>query len=208
MAPFWCRIWALFVSNGMAAPVDMRVVKRAGVGALLMLIGCVWALGAACNGALGAWQWRRNATATTRAVPALFGLWQVESLLIGGVAEPFGGPLRWIDIAIDRGNMLRIRSSWGTVLHCPYSEDLASGTITLSMGPHGRMDWQIERSVVVRQGPNPSPRRPEDFTTLVDIEHDAMTFRGEWQNQSFEARTVKKEFLYDQPFRLIFENPR
>jgi uncharacterized membrane protein YphA (DoxX/SURF4 family) len=208
MAPFWRRLWALFVSNGESAPVDLRVVKRGWLGSLLMLVGCVWATAAACDGALRNWQWRQNAMATTHAVPELFGLWEVESMQLAGEPVPLGRPNRWVDIAIDRGNTLRIRSASRVLLQCAYVEDFATGTITLSGTPSGDMAWQFERSVVVRKGFNPAPRRPDDFRSMVDVERDAITIRGAWQSQSFEAVAVKKQFVYDRPFRLISENPR
>ena len=209
LAPFRHRLWALFVSNGNAAPVDLRVVKTAWLGWPLALIGWFWAIGACVNAGMGNIEWRERASTTTHAMPELFGLWTVSFMTLGGEPVQAGDPGRWRDLAIDRGNTLRIRTG-KRPLRFDYAEDLTANTVTLTpKPPPGEpMTWQLERSKIAGKAPNPAPRRPEDFRTPIDVERDAITLRGEWDGQPLEVLAVKKSFNVDRPFRLITEWPR
>ncbi len=210
LLPYRHRLWALFISHGNAAPVDLRVTKSAWLGWPLLIVGCLWAAAACANGAFANYATHERLQSGQRSKPELFGLWQVERQQRDGESVPVSDPARWRDVAIDRGNTLRIRARSGRVWSFEYAEDLEAAIVTLTpRGPDREpLVWQFERSTVTRKGFHPAPRQPEDFRTMVDVERQALTFRGQWQGSPIEVFVVQKVFAKDRPFRLITEWPK
>ncbi|MCR9245826.1 MAG: hypothetical protein NXI31_12410 [bacterium] len=210
IAPFRHRLWSVLWRNDHAAPVDLRVTRSRWLGWPLLVTGTVWALAACYHVGSAQIRWRLNADRTTHAIPALYGLWRVESMVVDGNRLPSTDVARWRDVAIDRGNRVWIRTRTGRSFGYRYDEDLDTMTIALTptSGNTPAFEWQVERGIVIRKAFHPAPRRPEDFRTMVDVERDALTFRGEWQGRAIEVRTVKKTFNYDRDPSLITEWPK
>ena len=216
MLPFRRRLWAVFVSNSRTSePVDLRVVKRPWLGWPLLLVGVLLAGSVATVGVLQKWRSHQHRAKSTRAMPVLFGLWQVQSMQLDGKPVDRYAAERWRDIAIDRGNAVRIRRRTGMPLwfSCSENDDATVLTVTKS-GYAGRgangpgVEWQTTRSTVMRKGFHPAPRGPEDYRNMIDVERDALTITGQWQGKPFEVFAVRKVFLYDKPFWWMKENPR
>ncbi|MEM7202500.1 MAG: hypothetical protein AAF628_19670 [Planctomycetota bacterium] len=145
-----------------------------------MVVGVAWAAAACVNTGLDHLGWRQRASATSHAVPELLGLWQVESMTLDGAPVAPSDERLWRDVAIDRGNQLRVRTALGRFYFFEGVEDMEASILRLTPAlrtPGDEMTWQFERAVVIRKGFHPAPRRPEDCSTMVDVERDALTLR-------------------------------
>ncbi len=212
LAPFKEQLWALFIRNRPSEPVDIRVVHNRWIGWPLAALGWLWAVGVV-------WQYHESRSAMAEnnprfaammQKPELFGLWEVENMLLDGQQVPSSDSSRWRYLAFDRGNMALARTLLGQAYAFDLSEDLDAKQVTLTArgsGQDGEV-WTIERSTVTRKVRNPAPKTRADFGGPIDAEVPAIVFKGNWQGKAIELHTVKKEFRVHDGFRLIREFPR
>lgn len=211
MAPYWSRLWAVFVTNKPSVtPVDMRVTRMRWLGWPLMALGLTLGIATFWQSWSGYSAYYEKSLEAHNSKPELFGYWTVEQFVVDGVTVSPGDSSRWQSLVVDRGHSVRAKTLLGQVHSWKIEENLAANEVTLKPGfPAGENEvWTIERSTVTRKAPHPRPRTPAERQPTFDAERDAIVWRGKWQGKALEVHTVKKVFRIEDAFRLIREMPR
>jgi len=207
LAPFRHRLWALFVSNGNAPPVDLRVTTTPRAARWLTAFGFAWVLTALVTThfqGIAPKPWAKMMEKSP-----LYGLWVVETMRLDGVEVPVTDAQRWRDFAIDTGNMAWSREATGTRHWFEFTWDDAAGTAQVK----GRADsgaaetWTCERGTKVTKVDPPLLLRNEERGKKVDGERRTLVLTGKWQGKQLELRTVQKVFRLETGFRLRQELP-
>src|SRR5262245_43759036 len=126
LLPFRHRLWALFVSNGNAAPVDLRVATTPGAARWLLALGTLWVLATLVTTHLGGIAPSPYAKYFEKS--ALYGLWVVETMRLDGVEVPVTDAKRWRDFAIDTADQAWCREASGARHWFEFKWDDAAGT--------------------------------------------------------------------------------
>lgn len=208
MAPFAPRLWAVFVSNRFSESVDIRVVRKKWLVWPMVTIGAMWAAGTVWQSHEGRMA-MMDRFAERTVMPELFGLYQVDKMLLDGVEVPTSESSRWKFLAIDKGNRAWAKTLLGTRHNFAYEEDVESKTIGLT--PAGGADkqvWTFARSIVTRKVRHPAPATAEQFREPVDGEREQFIWTGPWGDKALELHTVKKVFRVHDPGRMVREFPR
>ncbi len=143
-------------------------------------------------------------------MPELFGLWQVETMLLDGEEVPSSDSSKWRFLAIDRGNVAFGKTLLGEAFYFDIEENLEANELTLEARTSGQESavWTVERSTVTRKVRDPNPKKRGEWGGSIDAELPAIVFKGDWQGRPIELHTVQKQFRVHDGFRLIREFPR
>jgi hypothetical protein len=205
LAPFAPRLWATFVSNGSAPPVDLRVVQSARAGRWLTALGTIWVVGTLLVTHLTPRPWLQ-----TYVKPPLHGLWTVESMLLDGHEVPVTDALRWRDFAIERGTVAWSREATGRRHRFEFRLDAAGGSAQvkeLGSGSAEAAKWTCELGRKVVKVDPPLLLHNEDRGKKVDGERRTLVLEGQWGEHRLELHTVEKQFRLQTGFRLRQELP-
>lgn len=210
LAPFWPRLWALFVRNTPSSPVDVRVARRAWARWTLLVIGFAWVIGSLVSDHFG-----RSAFVEQirkgREKSALWGLWIVEEMSIDGKPVPPTDAARWRSVAIDAGTLAWARDGAGRRRFFEFAFDAALGTAQVrertAGGQAEASAWTCEQGTTITQVDPPLLMRAEDRGRRVDGERRTLTLKGKLGDQQIELQTVEKQFRIRTGFRLRQELP-
>jgi hypothetical protein len=205
LAPFAPRLWATFVSDGNAPPVDLRVVQSASTGRRLMALGTLWVVVTLVVTHFTPRPWLQRYVK-----PPLYGLWTVESMQLDGHEVPVTDATRWRDFAIERGTYAWSREATGRRHYLEFHQDEAGGSAQVKeLGPGSAeaVKWTCELGRKVVKVDPPLLLHEEDRRRRVDGERRTLVLKGQWGAHQLELHTVEKQFRLQTGFRLRQELP-
>lgn len=207
-APWWPRLWALLVSNRASAPVDLRVVHSRWATILMTGFGLLWV-----GTTLVTTHWENAArlqqVAAQRVRPALYGVWDVETMQRDDQPIVAGDASRWRFLAIDSGGTAWGKTVAGDALKFDYTEDIAAGTITLrAKGDGGTAEtWTFTRGETQVDVPDPEPRTVADFSRTVKQTRATLLLRGTAGGHRLELAARQRVFPLHRGLHLVQELP-
>jgi len=221
LAPFAPRLWATFVSNGSAPPVDLRVVHSPRAGRRLTALGTIWVVATLVVTHFQPRPWLQK-----NAKSPLYGLWTVESMLLDGREVPVTDATRWRDFAIERGTIAWSREATGRRHWFEFRLDDAGGSAQVqefdpgdaaaqrarnstepSPPKAGSTPWTCERGRKIVKVDPPLLLHNKDRGRMVDGERRTLVLEGQWGGHRLELHTVEKQFRLQTGFRLRQELP-
>lgn len=208
LAP-WCgRLRALFVSNTSSGPVDLAVVGKPWLAWLLAIFGWCWV---GCHLVQSHFAYLKQMAQTEQRRgprPELYGIWNVETMLLDGVEVPATDATRWKFLAIDRDRRAWARDATGKVVSFAYTEDVAGGKVGMKPQAGGdEQAWTFERGTKIVKALNPEPRTREDFAKQVDVERRTLVLKGKLLDKQLELHTVERVFPLFRGFHFVQEMP-
>jgi len=208
LAPFAPRLWAVFVSNRQAPPVDLTVVRATWARWALTLGGAAWVLASLWLSHVHRSEPRPGMKAQAKS--ALYGLWLVDKMLLDGVEVPVTDATRWRYFAVDRGTVAWVRETGGRRRTFEFRLDEAAQTAQVKeRGPSGGQaePWTCATGVRVVPVDVPLLMTNADRSRKVDGERRSLVVKGKWGDQQLELHTVEKVFRLQTGFRLRQELP-
>jgi hypothetical protein len=209
LAPYRHRLWALFVSNASSGPVDVTVVRRPSAAWMLALFGCSWVVCHLVNTHFANLK-MVAAYGVGAPTPELYGVWNVEKMVLDGVEVPATDATRWKFLAIDRGGRAWARAATGKLEWFVCAEDTGGGALNLRIGPQqagAEHVWTCERGTKTVEQPNPEPRTMADYGTPIQIERRTLVLRGRLGDKQLELHTIERVFPLLRGFRFVQEMP-
>jgi len=206
LLPFRHRLWALFCSNGDAAPVDLRVVTAPRAGRWLLALGSLWVLAVLVTTHLHGIAPSPYAKYFEKS--QLYGLWVVETMRLDGVEVPITDAQRWRDFAIDTADSAWSREAGGARHFFEFHWDDAAGTAQVKDRSGGDAEtWTGARGTKTTKVDPPLLLHSEERGKKVDGERRTLVLTGKWQGKQLELQTVQKVFRLQTGFRLRQELP-
>lgn len=208
LSPWAGRLWALFVSNRPSMPVDMRLPVSAHTERWLLGLGGLWiGMALLINHIQGItpkpWQKGREHS-------ELYGLWQVDKMVLDGIEVPASDASRWRDFAVDAGTLAWERDYSGKRRFFDFRWNAASKVAQVKVRDAGdpkEERWMCERGSKTVKVEVPELKRPEDYRRTIDDERRTLVLRGKWEGKQLELHTVEKRFRLQAGFRLRQELP-
>jgi len=207
LAPFLPQLVAVFIRNRPSQPIDLRVVKSARAGRVLLGLGIAWVAVYVSETHLQGVKpkpWFKDFERS-----ALYGLWTVESMALDGKEVPMTDSTRWRDFAIDRGTTAWTRELTGKRRYFELKWDDATGIAQVKErgATGGAAPWTCERGTKVVKGDAPLLLHNEDRGKKVAVKRRTLLLKGKWDGHDLELQTVEKVFRLQTGFRLRQELP-
>ena len=210
LAPFWRRLWALFVTNEPSNPVDMRVVQTPWLRWLLVGLGTLWVGAYVVTSRVGSLEFQKQYAERMTKSP-LYGLWVVDKMSLDGKEVPTSDGTRWRYFAIDRGKRAWARAANGEWRHFEFVWDAEKGSAATKDWSKGKdapvETWTCELGKKTVPVDVPLLMKNEDRGRKVDGERRTLLVKGKLGEQQLELLGVEKVFRLMAGFRLRQELP-
>ncbi len=207
LAPYGSRLWALFGSNRPSSPVDLAVVKRPWLVWTLAVFGWSWAVCALVQSHFQNMKAMANREEMQGVRPELYGLWNVEKMLLEGVEVPLADAMLWKSLSIDRGGRAVARETTGRQHTFTHKEDVAAGVLSMKVGAGKAEDWTFTRGTKRVKVAHPEPRTMKDYRKQVSAERRTLVLKGKWGDRQIELHTVERVFVLERGFHWVQELP-
>lgn len=207
LAPFRQRLWALLVSNGNAAPVDLRVTKLRWLGATIAVFGWLFAVGHLAQTHLAGMRRLARQEEQLAKRPQLYGVWTIEAQSFDGQEVPADDATRWRSLTVLDGGRAILREVSGRQQAIGVNENLAAAQL-LVKGPDGKEEtFSVELGIKKVQQPNSAPRTMAEFSQQVEVDRRSLVLRGKWGDRNLELRAVERVFRLHRGFHWVQELP-
>ncbi|MBK8099711.1 MAG: hypothetical protein IPK26_21605 [Planctomycetes bacterium] len=209
LVPFRARLWALFVSNRVAPPVDLAFVQDRWARRLWTAFGTglvLFVLFLTHVNRTGPKPWLVGTEKSS-----LYGVWKVERMVVDGVEVAETDVTRWRYLAIDRGKDAWVREVSGTRRGFEFVLDEGKLEAQVKERRDGKLGdadaWTIVRGSKIGPVDVPLLLRNEDRAQQRIGPRPSLTVKGTWRGKPFELEVVAKRFRLQTGFRLRQELP-
>ncbi len=208
LAPDCRRLWNVLIANRPAPAQDLALTRVGWLRAALIGFGTLW-VGFQLYGAHGG-NMARLAQQQER--PALYGVWEVDKMLRGGVEVAGDDVTRWQLLAIDTHKRAWIRTITSSTTWLSFTEDATAssasvGRLSGTTPPADPVTWTFERGERTVQSQDPAPRTMADFGRQVDLTRPSLVVRGTWDGADLEVHLLRKLFRLERGFHFVQEMP-